>query len=224
MSRLTTIALAACLAMLAPTASAQTADDAPAQGVPRPPSGGGPSEDDELDDFTAEPEAPRAARELGAPAGTQGPLGIPAPSGYEATAVAWPAIPGGPTGVEDPVLRVEPDEELMIAGGVFFGVSYAMGFVLTLPFSLIGGCWPGPCSEGYAAMSLVPVFQWATAWTNTGGRAAAGISGAVFAPLELVGLIMILAGALHQHPRLVPRETMPEGAVSFTGDGFRVHL
>ncbi len=85
-------------------------------------------------------------------------------------------------------VATHPDEGLMIAGGLTMGISYAAGAALGWLFS-------------GSPLALIPLGHWAGVFG--GGSEYAGISllfAEPFTVTELVGLIILLAGAFHHHP------------------------
>jgi hypothetical protein len=129
------------------------------------------------------------------------------PESYAATS-RWAIAPGGPEGIVDPILITHPDHDLLIAGTVVLTVSYTIASVLSTMFGTLYGCsyWGSSCEPGLGALGLVPIGHFAAGFSGTGGAAAAFITGGVFAPFEVVGLILLIAGAGHRHPLLVPRQ------------------
>lgn len=126
-------------------------------------------------------------------------LGVPdAPSGYVPLASSWPSMPGGPDGVNDPIVETGADIGLVAAGAVMAGISYVIGASLSVFLGAIG-CW-GWCNPELATLGLLPVVHF---MGGMGGGVGGWIAGGVFAPIELVGLIILLSGALANNRRLI---------------------
>jgi hypothetical protein len=139
-------------------------------------------------------------------------LPAPPPGGLPTSyrTLDWASEPGGPEGILNPVLITHPDYGLMLAGGIVATISYVLGSSISILLGAIGGCsgWVARCEPGLAALGLLPLAEWSAGFSGAGASVWSFIVGGVFAPIELVGLVMLLAGAMHHHPQLVPRETL----------------
>ena len=136
------------------------------------------------------------------------------PEGYGAT-TRWESAPGGPEGILDPILITHPDHDLLIAGTVVLTVSYTIASVLSTMFGTTFGCswWGASCEPAIGVLGVLPIGHFAAGFSRTSGSVGAFITGGVFAPIEVVGLILLLAGASHHHPVLVPRQRPRAGAL-----------
>lgn len=136
------------------------------------------------------------------------------PEGYGA-ASSWESAPGGPEGIVDPILLTHPDHDLLIAGTVLLTVSYTIASVLSTMFGVGFGCsgWGGSCEPAIGALGLLPIGHFAAGFSRTSASFGAFVTGGVFAPIEVLGLILLLAGASHHHPALVPRQRPRAGGL-----------
>jgi hypothetical protein len=120
----------------------------------------------------------------------------------------WAHEPGGPEGILDPVLVTHPDYGLMVAGGIMATIAYVLGSSLSMFFGAVVGCWAPDCEPALGALGLIPLGEWSAGFSGSFVGSIAFISGGVLAAIELAGLMILLAGATHHHPELVPRELM----------------
>lgn len=136
------------------------------------------------------------------------------PEGYAAGS-RWESAPGGPEGMVDPILITHPDHDLLIAGTVVLTVSYTIASVLSTMFGTLFGCdwWWGTCEPAVGALGVLPIGHFAAGFSRTSLSFGAFITGGVFAPIEILGLILLLAGASHHHPALVPRQRPRAGGL-----------
>ncbi len=161
----------------------------------------------------SEVEAP-GAEELGIPDPPAGydastPRDCVGPSCAEAASVEknrWPeARLGGPIGVRNPTRGSHMDRGLVMAGAIVASSAYVSGVAFTIPFILLGGCWgPFGCNRDLAGLSALPLATWAGGFAGTSSAFIAYITGGIFSVVEAIGVIMLLVGAMHHHPTLVP--------------------
>jgi hypothetical protein len=166
-------------------------------------------------------------------------LGVPSPpAGYgsprggecvgrrgdaEETRPRWPdAPPGGPIGVVNPRAGIVRDHGLLIGGTVLALSSYVTGVVTSAPLAFAGGCSPWrTCNVALGALSFLPLGTWAGGFSGTGASWVAFVTGGIFTTFEIIGVLILLAGALHNHPRLEPGPTVA-GSAQWTAQGLEI--
>lgn len=145
----------------------------------------------------------------------------PVPSSYEAAASAqegsgWPVAPSvtAETYVLEPVASTQPDEGIVLGGlGLFIG-AYVTGLMFP------GGAGLLSDQQGYAALALIPLGQWAVGFAEWQAWPAFVVGG-FFGLVQLLALVTMAAGRAHHRPALRSGH-IEAGTLSLTPGGLEI--